>query len=216
MKKQSCMRSFPVVLCALAVLATGGCGTSPKSNFYVFPVPLKVASQDIQDYSAAQFNIGILPVTLVPYLDRPQIVTRADKHEIRIDEYNRWGSPLQAGVVSALAGALARALPMAYIDVFPWSADTKLQYQLTVEVMMLDGVPGETANLAAQWTVTRGKNVENLVARRMSVFQEKLTDKSYPAYIEGLRSVVEQLGAEVAEIIRADYEANAQEAKVSE
>jgi len=207
MKKQLWKCLINVVALGLITVSLTSCASSPKSRFYVFPNTAKTGTQDFQDFEKAKFNVGILPATLPPYLDRPQIVTRLSPSEIFIDEFSRWGSPLQVSVMSTVAGTIANELPMSYIDVFPWSGDSEFQYQVTIEVMRLDGILGESAYLAAQWTITRGKKLENLVARKTSIFHEKLDSTDYSDYAEGLRSLSGQLGSEIAEAIKADFDA---------
>src|SRR5215475_4363631 len=57
----------------LLLLVLAGCANTPPTQFYILPT---LASAD----SAAanrDLTIGVGPVTLPPYLDRPQIVTNA-------------------------------------------------------------------------------------------------------------------------------------------
>ena len=78
-----------VVLLALMLCLYSCAGKSTSSKFYVLsPMPQSALS------ATEGTTIGVLPVAMPDYLDRPQIVTRASENKIKIDEFSRWAEPL--------------------------------------------------------------------------------------------------------------------------
>jgi uncharacterized lipoprotein YmbA len=67
-------------------------------------------------------TIGIGPVTLPKYLDRPQIVTFTSPYALNVVEFDRWAEPLESTFVRVLAENLALLLPRAHVVVSPCRA----------------------------------------------------------------------------------------------
>ena len=76
--------------------------------------------------------VGVLPVLVPDYLDRPQVVTWAAPGELRIDEFLRWAEPLDAGVSRTLAENLDALLPEHRLVRWPWPASTPLRCRIRV------------------------------------------------------------------------------------
>ena len=82
--------SIHVVVLVLAVCLSACAGKSASSNFYVLsPLPQSKLS------GSESKTIGVFPVAMPDYLDRPQIVTRVSENEIKLDEFSRWAEPLK-------------------------------------------------------------------------------------------------------------------------
>jgi len=153
---------FPLLLVA-AVLAAGCLGGTAPTRFYVLaPVDGPAASGE------RAMSVGVGPVSLASYLDRPQIVTRPAADKIDLGEFDQWGEPLRDGITRVLAEDLSRQLPRARISIFPWRGLEAVRYQVIVDVTRFDGpVAGDTA-LEARWRVldlTSGKDVAAKTAR---------------------------------------------------
>src|SRR5262245_63349391 len=100
---------------ATAALAAGCLGGSAPTRFYVLaPVDGAAVAGE------RPLAIGIGPVSVAGYLDRPQIVTRPAADKIDLGEFDQWGEPLRDGITRVLAEDLARQLPGAKISTFPW------------------------------------------------------------------------------------------------
>ena len=104
------------VLWRLALVTLGGlllgleACTSTPSRFYV--LSSLSASETIAATAATQGPvIGVGPITLPKYLDRPQIVTRAGSNQLALAEFDRWAEPLQDNVARVLAENLAPPHP---------------------------------------------------------------------------------------------------------
>jgi len=95
--------------CVLLVL--GGCLCTPPSRFYLLPTLTDVSSPAAMGERA--LTIGVGPVTLPPYLDRPQIVTRASRAQLHLAELDQWAASLQDTVARVLAENLSLLMPTA-------------------------------------------------------------------------------------------------------
>ena len=82
-------------LAGLMLLTLAGCETSEQARLYTLSgLPFTAASASIQPASTSALAIGIGPVTLPFYLDRPQIVRRTSPNRLEIAEFDRWAEPL--------------------------------------------------------------------------------------------------------------------------
>ena len=84
MKTLTRRAALPLVLVA-ALVATGCLGGTAPTRFYVLaPVDGPVVAD------ARAMTLGVGPVTLASYLDRPQIVTRPATDKIDLGEFDQW------------------------------------------------------------------------------------------------------------------------------
>ena len=150
---------LPLVLVA-AMLAAGCLGGTAPTRFYVLaPVDGPVASGE------RAVSVGVGPVSLAGYLDRPQIVTRPAADKIDLGEFDQWGEPLRDGITRVLAEDLSRLLPGATISIFPWRGLEAVRYQVIVDVTRFDGpAAGDTA-LEARWRVLDVASSKELAAK---------------------------------------------------
>ena len=134
--------------------------------------------------------IGIGPVTLPKYLDRPQIVTFTSPYALNVAEFDRWAEPLESTFVRVLAENLALLLPTARVVVSPWPGSTPLDYQVTVEVSDFSGQLGGESSLMARWSLFRGEGQEALVSRR-SRFKAPAGAPGYEAMVAAMSQTLD-------------------------
>src|SRR6266498_1510380 len=96
-------RATRPVLASLSgvLLVLGGCLGTPPTRFYLLPALTDVSSPAAM--GERTLTIGVGPVTLPPYLDRLQIVTRASQAQLHLAEFDQWAASLQDTVARVLA-----------------------------------------------------------------------------------------------------------------
>src|SRR5215813_13372758 len=122
-----------LALCSVVLLGLYGCASSPPTRLYVFPSLTE--AETAPPGAPRALTLGVGPVTLHPYLDRPQIVTRASRTRLVLGEFDQWGAPLRDSVTRSLAENLALLVPTERVVLHPWSRTTVLDYQVTVDVL---------------------------------------------------------------------------------
>jgi uncharacterized protein len=166
--------TLPLTLAAVAVLGTVSCISigprdSPATQHYVLS-PVVEAPPGGTASPTAPLIVGVGPVNLPAYLDRPQMVVRRAPDLIEILELQQWGEPLRDGVTRVLAINLAHLLPDSVVVVFPWRSTEKVRCQVIVDVVQMDGPAGGTLALDARWRVLDGSGSE--VAASISRLRE--------------------------------------------
>src|SRR5271170_8344181 len=70
--------------------------------------------------SNSDFTIGLGPIKLPPYLDRPEIVTRAAPNRLELSKEDRWGESVENGFTNAMERDLTVDAGTDRIIIFPW------------------------------------------------------------------------------------------------
>ena len=133
----------------LALVLVAGCARTPVPHYYV----LDAGSSPV---AAGERNgplVGLGPVALPGYLDRPQIITRSGEQELKLLGQERWAEPFAEAFERLLRARLGEALPGARIVGMPWKASTTPPRRVAVQVERFDrGTDGKLV-LVARWTV---------------------------------------------------------------
>jgi hypothetical protein len=186
-----------VVLFLVLVICLCACaGKSSSSKFYV------LSSLPQSALSAAEGTaVGVLPVAIPEYLDRPQMVTRVSENEIRMDEFSRWAEPLKESVTRALVENLSSLLNNAKVIKTTGTPGIATGVQVGVEVMQFDGSLGGEVVLLAKWGLFEEGGKKLLLGKRSS-FREPTGAATYEALVAAESKAVAALSREIAEAIR--------------
>jgi uncharacterized protein len=139
----------PLTVCAL-VFSLQGCigGRSGATQYQL----LTANAEKNADAPLAGKSIGIGPVHVAQFLQRPQIVTHSGGTQLQMSENSRWGEPLEQGVQRTLLQNLA-ALTGAETRNFPWRQNTTPDYALRIDVIDLDKLTNGESILDVNWLI---------------------------------------------------------------
>ena len=187
-----------VVLLVLSVVCLSACaGKSASSTFYV------LSSLPQPTVSAAEgTTIGVFPVAMPEYLDRPQIVTRVSENEIKLDEFSRWAEPLKESFTRALVQNLSSLLKTAKVIKTTESIHLPVTLQVWAEVVQFDGSLGGDVVLIVNWGVFEQEGKKLLLGKRSS-YKEPTGAASYEAFVAAESRAVAALSREIAEAIQS-------------
>jgi uncharacterized protein len=145
------LRRLALVTLVVSPTGLGACASTP-SRFYILNT--LSASETIPGTAAAQGPvIGVGPITVPKYLDRPPIITRSGRNQLALGEFDRWAEPLQDNVLRVLAENLAFLIPTDQVLLHAWPQSAILDYQVTVEVLQFDGWLGGESMVLAHWSI---------------------------------------------------------------
>jgi uncharacterized lipoprotein YmbA len=179
-----------------AALLGAGClgGGSAPTRFYV------LAPGEVQPMpGGAAISIGVGPVSVPGYLDRPQVVTRPAPDKIELGEFDQWGEPLRDGISRVLAEDLARQMPSARISVFPWRSLDGVRYQVIVDVTRLDGPAGSDLALEARWRILDAAGKE--AALKTTRLTEPTGGGGYSATVSAMSRALAALSRDIAQAL---------------
>lgn len=183
-------------LAVVAALGLAGCAASPSPELYV----LDRLPQPAVAGEARGVGVGVVPLELPQYLDRPQIVTRDGVNRLDASQAHVWAEPLAASATRVLIASIGAGLESNRVYRLPLRAREALDWRLAVDVTHFDGVLGETAVLAARWSLYRG---DEQAARttRTAVIEQRTAGADHAALVAALNAALERLGADIAAAI---------------
>ena len=167
----STSRLLKLGLVGALVMSVAGCSYLAKailapqkdiSKFYLLTPTADTAAPATGSTQSANgsFTLGLGPITLPKYLDRPEIVTRMAPNRLELSKEDRWGESIQNGFTRAMERDLA-AQAGAAIVVFPWYSTVHIDMQVQIDVYRFEADAQGTATLSAKWTIldSTGKDI---------------------------------------------------------
>jgi uncharacterized lipoprotein YmbA len=145
--------------------------------------------------------IGVGPVELSEYLDRPQIVTQTSESEHGVDQFSQWAEPLEINIARVLARNLSALLSTKNIFLFPWSGSTQIDYQAKVNIIDFKGTPDNQVLLRAHYTILDG-NKKPLQMNLVNITQP-ISEQGYEGIVSSMSKVLNDLGLKIAQAIKA-------------
>jgi uncharacterized lipoprotein YmbA len=196
---------YPIMLALVVVslgasLIVGGCASQP-SRFYLLSAVPNTETASLEMSGQQGPTIGVGPVTLPRYVDRPQIVTRTSPYELKVAEFDRWAEALDTNFTRVLAENLSILLPTARVVMSPWPRAIPIDYQVTVDVTHFLSQVGGDSLLIADWTLFKGEGQDALTSGR-SRFSASPGGQDYAAIVAAMSQTVASLSREIATTIR--------------
>ena len=186
----------PVALLAIVGVATvlaAGCATPPPFRFYTLSAVAAAAP------TPSTLVVALGPVTVPAMVDRPEIVVATGPNEVRLDDFNRWASPLSDNLSNVLAEDLALLLGTPRVIRFPQPLAADPDYRVAVDVRAFDSTLGESASVDALWTVRRTKDKRTQTGH--TSVRVAVADTSYKTLAAAHSQAVAKVGRDIAEAI---------------
>ena len=195
-----------LALLALLLLPLGACTPTPPARLYTL-APAEAAPIE----PGTGTVVGLGPVELPSYLDRPEIVTREGPHEVAIGEFDRWVEPLQPMVVRLLADRLRQATGSREVVPLParWGAEPR--HAVAVLVDRFDADETGQVVLDARWryyqtsdgrSLRSGHEVISLPPGPASApatdYGYDMPARDYPALVATMAHAVDELARRIA------------------
>ncbi len=196
--KENCVLSRVLVLGCL--LMVWGCANTQPTHFYLLRALDSSESQISQASKVSSHSLGLGPIILAKYLDRPQIVTRASPHEIHLAEFHKWASPLKDHVSHILEENLSQLLATDGIVSYPWKRSNLPEYQMSLDIIQFDGIQSDEAVLRVRWMLAKddGKTV---LQKKTSEFSEIIQGPAYEDLVKAMSRMLASLSREIADAI---------------
>jgi uncharacterized lipoprotein YmbA len=183
----------------VALLAGASCTATPPPNFYQLE---EAASTQLSGLERG-LAIGVGPVEMAAYLDRPQIVIRGDGHKLELSEFNRWAEPLKDSISRVLIVNLSNMLESTRVYKIPRrNKSIPLEFRIEIDIARFDGNLGGDALLVARWTLY-GRD-EKAVLTRVSIISEDSGGEGFDKLISAQNRALQKLSQEVADAIKAN------------
>jgi len=184
----------------LAVLLTLiGCAATPPPNFYQLNEPAATRLTGVERGIA----VGVGPVNLAPYLDRPQIVIRGVGHKLELSEFNRWAEPLSDSISRVVIINLSNMLESTRVFKIPRRNKTiPLEFRTEIDIARFDGAMGGDAVLVARWSLYGRK--ETALLTKVSLISESSGEADFENLIAAQNRALQKLSQEIVAAIKSN------------
>ena len=189
------------MVCFGAILLAG-CPSTQPSKFYVLSPLSSPEQKSSASLGHEALAIGVGPIEIPAYLDRPQIVKRSSPHELELAEFHKWGEPLKANISRVLAENLSGLLSTDQIYLFPWKRSAQFNYQVLVRMTRFDTSPEGEAILNARWEI-RANNEKDVLVIRRSHFRTPESGQGYQGTVSAMSQNLEDLSQVIATTIKS-------------
>ena len=201
MKTRPRFRNIWGTLAVTATLLAGCAGTSPPVEFYTLSSLIGLQQEPHAGAVGQDIAIGVGPMEIPKFLDRPQIVTRTSANRIEVSEFHRWGSSLYADFLRVLADNISILLGTNRVAVYPWGDRFDPTYRIGLDVEQFEGRLGEYVQLDVTWTVTGREAGETLLVKKTKT-RAPVATEDYEALVAAKSRALATLSRKIADEIK--------------
>ncbi len=181
------------------VLALSGCITAPDT-----PAPRFYRLQSADNIQAGAKSslisnvvIGVGPVSIPEYQNRPQIVTQNENKMLTIAQFDRWGEPLDLALARLVSDNLAALLEGVTIKTYPWNLAIPVKYQLVLDVVKLESQLDKDLFFTVQWSILNAQTYKMILMKK-SEFRLPIDPHNYSGLVKTLSNACAALSSEIA------------------
>ncbi len=186
-----------VVALGLGTFAAG-CASSPPVRLHLLAVepegPLEGASR------TAPLVLGVGPIEVVDYLERPELVTRRGRTRLALAELDRWGERFEVMLGRVLRESLARLLATDAVIELPSDREVQPDHRLAVQILRFEAEEDGEVELEARWQLF-GRSGDRPLRLERSVIAEPIEPGP------GMEPVVAAMSRALARLARTLAEA---------
>jgi uncharacterized lipoprotein YmbA len=185
----------------LLVVTLVGCLPSARPDPSTF---FALASSESSDGTAAgswDVALGLGPVAIPAYLDRPQLVSRVGPNELKLAADARWAEPLREGIARTLRQDLATASGARQVALYPWPITTRVDLAVGVDILRFEPDARGAVELAARWTIRETAH-GHVLAVHDSHVTEPVEGAGNGAEVAALSRALAELAREIAAGLR--------------
>lgn len=188
-----------ILILVLLIQFVSACSIGGKSNpshFYVLDP--KIESVDKENLNDLRMGIG--PILIPGYIDRPQIVTKTESAELQLAEFERWAEPMGAMFTRTLTENINAITGSQRIHSYPWRPNLEFNYRINAKVIKFENNVKGDALLVVHWQLTQ-EGDESKLKTIHSEFNANASDTSYPARVAALNDTLAQFAKEIIDQI---------------
>ena len=191
-----------IVVLGLFLILPGGCTRTRASKFYTLDSLPESQRGEQTAIGENELVIGIGPVKIPDYLDRPQIITRVSPNKVELADFNRWAEPLRDSIPNVLAENISVLLATDRVVVFPWKSSVPIDYQVKVVITRFEGTPGKDISMEGRWALF-GEGGEKMLVVRATKIKKHIDGKGYEAMVSAQGRALAEFSRQIADAISA-------------
>ena len=180
------------------VFLLAACSTTPAVRYYTLNPFSEMQSDITQAVSGDTLAIGVGPVELPKFLDRPQIVTRKSQNRVEVSEFHRWAGSFSEDFLRVLAKNISMLLPADRVAAYPWTDQFSPTYSIQLIVDQFDGRFGGNVVLNVTWSVWNQKDANRAIFKHTRI-KEPVSGGDYDALVAAQSRAIGTLSRAIVE-----------------
>ena len=176
-------------ICA-PLLLLGACSSTPQSNYYLLSAKATTAS------APCHYSIGVGPVVVAEYLNRPQITVTGEPGQLQIEQFQRWGEPIRNSVERVLVENLAILTDSTQLVVYPWRQDQSPRYRVRINILSMNR-EANSALIKVQWQLSDSQS-GNTISTHLESYKAPVNGDGYRNLVEGFSDALLQLSVQIS------------------
>ncbi|MCP4746811.1 MAG: membrane integrity-associated transporter subunit PqiC [Desulfobacteraceae bacterium] len=175
-----------------------GLSDSSRTKLYLLSATAKTADTDSAAGLAPQMNLGIGPVTLPEYLNRPQMIRQRKGNKIHASDFHQWAEPLQENITRVMAENLSKLTGVKFVHPFPWRSSIPIDTRVIVDIMQFVQDWDGRITLAAHWSIIDTKSKKTLKIQH-SAITVKTANNTYDKMAAAMSRALAMLSGEISD-----------------
>lgn len=177
-------------------------GPGPSTRFYLLESnPDSVLSFEGTN-KEIPLSIGVGPITFPMYLDRPQMVTRMEGHELRVDEFNQWAEPLKANISRVMVENLSFLTGSERIYSHPLKRSDKVRLRIFLHLLQFEADADGYVTLRSIWRIVDSDEGQ-LLSEKQSNIVKPAAGTAAAQVVEAMSEALFELSGEIAGALTA-------------
>jgi uncharacterized lipoprotein YmbA len=190
-----CKAKF-LVICLMSVFFLTACMRSNKQvQFYRLNAGAAMFDAVQLDEAISQTVIGLGPIRIPDYLNRPQMVMAISDNQYQLSEEHRWAERLDQNISLVLTKFLPNQLGSNRIVRYPWAQRQVVDYQVSIDIIEFHIDALGQSRLTAQWLI-KHKDQPDL-SRRFD-YQVSASTTDYEMMVAAQSVCLTKLGQDIA------------------
>jgi len=181
---------------ALLLFVAGCASPSQPTRFYRLDSQASLGSLPMPATGKEPLPLlGVGPVSLASYLDRPQMIERGEGHRLVLHEFDQWAGTLQENIVEVLSREMQQSLPKVRVIGYPWNSGISPGHELVIDVSRFERQADKVV-LEARWSLFAQPGYR-LVMLDQSSIETPVAGSGMESVVTASGQAVRQLAAQI-------------------
>ena len=181
------------------VICLGCLNRVPPTAYYTLS-SMAEKKEVVDAKGIGRYVIGLGPLALPDYLDRPYIVTRVSPNQVAVNEGYRWAGALQSEALRVIATNMEILTHARQVVTFPWGITIEPDVRIRIDIQAFEGNLGGKAQLKAVWSLTR-RQWEQPVMQRVSEIETSVNGDDFDSLAQAMGELLADLSQQMAEAV---------------
>jgi uncharacterized protein len=192
-------QGFSIGIVILTIFLNGCLRVSKSVQFYMLSADSGQAGKSLVPTATQDLVIGLGPIHIPEYLNRPQMIVATSQNQYRLSEEHRWAERLDQNISHALFKSLPRQLGTDRIVRYPWSQRHTIDYQVGIDILEFNINANGQSILIAQWYV---KSKDKPTIDKRSEYKSPASTTDHEMMVKAQSQCLTKLGKEISETLR--------------